>query len=96
MCRVLTKGGRILNFDANYGAAFIASDADGIAADLYVSRQDRPSWDISVLLHNGITKVWLDMDIEKRVPFGHTVKKEKEQKNDSKYIPKIFMLGAEK
>lgn len=37
MCRVLTPGGRILNFDANYGQAFAAADEAGI-------REEQRKW----------------------------------------------------
>ncbi|WP_180994555.1 class I SAM-dependent methyltransferase [Clostridium sp. chh4-2] len=33
MCRVLTPGGRILNFDANYGQAFAAADEAGLTEE---------------------------------------------------------------
>ena len=97
MVRVLAPGGRLMNIDANYGAAFQRYDEAGetgrqaaqepspyahparslamlrerndIAKQLSICGKIRPLWDVEVLTSLGLTRLSIDLAIQRRA-FG--------------------------
>ena len=100
MIRVLAPGGRLMNCDANYGAAFREADRPGedIASQLGISSLIRPQWDVDILISLGMKSITVDTNINRKIISDEERKRAEGSLKEKLWMntSPLFMVLAEK
>ncbi len=49
------------------GSLEMLRERNDLAASLYIAKENRPLWDLRLLMANGVERFWLDLDVNSNI-----------------------------